>query len=158
MFQNTLLWLQNYKGNQHKRERQGIRAHQHDSVHIVTKVRYARVNTYHGNIDDVQLAHCVTDKLVQHVLLFFPFPLFCFSSTPPRPDVPQLKVQLHRCPCHVQSTLASRRSATLPLLREQSFTGHLSQVSRCTHSQMFKSVFLFTTLTVLCDLCSSSRC
>ena len=72
------------------------------SVHttVSTKVRYARVNTYHGNIDDVQLAHCVTDKLVQHVLLFC---LFLFSSFPlfPQPFV----LTLHSSPLPVPRTI-----------------------------------------------------
>ena len=90
-------------------------------------------------------AHCVNDD-------------FRFQH-PSSSRRPQLKDELfwhrhHCCRCQHTTALASRWSATLPLLCERSPTGLLSHASRCTHSQMIKSA-LFTTLTTLCDLSRS---
>ena len=118
MYQNTFLWLQHHKGEQYKKERKNRVCTNTTVSHpqsAVIKVRYARVNTYCG----MRMSSVVTTWMM--FSLPVASPMSSDSSTPPRPDAPQLKDELlknriRRCPYHIPSTLASRWSATLPLL------------------------------------------
>ena len=70
----------------------------------VIKVRYARVNIYHG----VKMLSVVATKMMFSLPIVLP--MSSDSSTPPRPDAPQVKDELlwhrhHRCPYHILSTL-----------------------------------------------------
>ena len=73
MHQNTFLWLQHHKGQQHKKEHKESRVHQHDSV--PPTVRFYQGQTRKSEhipwdenvvsshyINDVQLTDCVTNE------------------------------------------------------------------------------------------------
>ena len=85
MYQNTFLWLNYHKGQQHKKEHEESRVHQHDSVTPTVRsdqgqIRKSEhipwdenvVSSHH--IDHVQLTDCVTDEFrFQHFpkILYF---------------------------------------------------------------------------------------